>query len=77
MFNIATHNGCITIKNPIKGTHRTFRIKTARSGGLKGSRIAELMVGPDNELSYKGFGFVREDGSIILWKKFRNELFTT
>lgn len=33
------------------------------------------MTGSDNEKSYKGFAFVLPDGQIVLWKRFRNDLF--
>ena len=43
-FAIATHNGEITVHNTKTGGHRTFAIKTARRGGLKGKRILSVLV---------------------------------
>lgn len=63
------HNGRFTIESP-KGGHRTFQIKTAQRGNLKGSRIVSLLIGPDNMSNYKGFGFLQEDG-IRVWNKYR------
>jgi hypothetical protein len=33
--------------------------------------VISHLVGPDNERSYQGFGFVGEDGSIRIWRKAR------
>lgn len=79
-FKIATHNGCITIDNPATGNHRTFRIKTQADDSTfaPGERIVALLDGPDNTSNYLQFGFVKPDGSIILWKRYRNsEVFQT
>ena len=66
MQSILTHNGEITITNPATGGHRTLRIKTAQSGGLKGKRILSLLIGQDNENDYLGIGFVNDD-NIQIW----------
>lgn len=73
-FKIATHNGRITVKNPATGDHRTFRIRTQADDSTfaPGERIVALLTGPDNGTDYQQFGFVKPDGSVILWKKFRN-----
>jgi hypothetical protein len=63
-----THNGEITIANPETGGHRTFKINTARKGGLEGRRIVSLLDGPDNETSYSGFGFAEAAG-VKVWRK--------
>jgi len=65
-------NGTWTIKSPAGG-HRTLRVRTILSeSDLRGSRIVELLVGPDNERDYKGFGFVLSDG-ICVWKRCRSD----
>jgi hypothetical protein len=61
-------NGCYTIQNTVKGTHRTFRVATVRKGSLAGQRIVSLLTGRDNESDYTGFGFVLPDG-IKVWRK--------
>lgn len=72
MESILTHNGKVTVVNPASGDHRTFRVKTqpVDSGFAPGKRVLSLLVGPDNQNDYKGFGFV--DGeSVILWRSKR------
>lgn len=73
-FDIKTHNGYITVVNPKTGNHRTFRIHTQDKEAkfAPGSRVVSLLVGPDNETSYKGFAFV-VDGKVILWKRHRDD----
>jgi len=61
-------NGYYTVKNIEKGTHRTVKISTVRKGKLQGKRIMSLLVGPDNNNNYAGFGFVDND-RVIVWKK--------
>ena len=64
-------NATITIVNKVSGEHRTFRIKTARRGGLKGKQIVELMTGQDNDsdTSYQGFAFADPvRNRLALWK---------
>lgn len=61
-------NGCFTVNNLDKNTHRTVKIHTAK-GKLEGKRIISLLTGPDNNTSYSGFGFVNDDGSIHLWRR--------
>ena len=68
-LNIAVHDCTITLTNPAKGTHRTFKIETVRGGGLDDKRIISLMVGTDNHNDFKGFGFVGEDGIVRVWKR--------
>lgn len=72
VFDVAKHNGCVTIHNPLTGQHRTFRIETElnEESPLKGRRIVSLLVGPDNEADYVGFAFV-EGGFVKVWKRFR------
>lgn len=61
-------NGTFTIVNP-EGQHKTFRIKTQPQDAkfAPGERLLELMVGPDNENSFRGIAFVAENG-IHLWR---------
>lgn len=74
-FNIASHNGTITVENTRRGTHRTFRIRTqpADAQFAPNERILSLLVGPDNTNDYLQIGFVKDDGSVILWRKYRTE----
>jgi hypothetical protein len=72
-FNLGTHNGYITVENPATGGHRTFKVTTAKSGPLEGKRIVSLLSGPDRDdyACWTGFGFVGEDGNVVLWKSYR------
>ena len=67
-FSISTHNGEITVHNTRTGGHRTFMVKTARRGGLKGKRILSVLV---NGSDYEGFAFVGDNGQINVWRRFR------
>jgi hypothetical protein len=76
-FDIAKHNGMVTVHNPATGNHRTFKISTRQSGDLKDKRIVSLLTGPDRE-NYKnwcGFAFVNEDGSVKVWNRFKNTVY--
>jgi hypothetical protein len=77
MFNIETHNGCITIQSAATGDHRTIRIKTQKDDAkfFPGKRLVELLEGPDNTTDYRSFGFILDNGSICLWKKHRSSKF--
>jgi hypothetical protein len=72
-FNVAIHDGIVTIANPQTGQHRTFKIETIRNeeSPLKGKRIVSLLIGPDNGEDYKGFAFAGENG-VTVWKRFRD-----
>lgn len=74
-FDIARHNGRVTISNPQTGQHRTFAITTVtnEASGLHGKRIVALLTGPDNENDYTGFAFADEHGRVTVWKRFRGE----
>lgn len=74
-FDIKTHNGIITVENTVKGTHRTFRIRTQKDDAkfAPGERILSLLVGPDNSNDYQQIAFVKDDGRINLWGKYRTE----
>jgi len=71
---IAQHdisNGIFTLTNTKKGTHRTFQIKTVRSGGFKGKRLLSLLTGADNVTSYTAFAFVTKGGNFVVFKKYQ------
>lgn len=61
-------NGFFTLTFP-DGSHRTFRVRTEPSGGLKGKRTIALLIGPDNSSDYEGFAFL-EDAGPKVWKRF-------
>jgi len=74
---IATHNGTYTVLSKATGEHRTFRIRTQRENAefAAGERIVALLVGSDNEHDYQSFGFVKDDGRIVVWKRHRGGMF--
>lgn len=65
-------NGVKTIQSP-NGEHRTLDISTQKEDAnfAPGKRIISLLVGPNNNADYKGFGFVTDDG-IRVWQKLRS-----
>lgn len=69
--DLVKYNGEITAYNPKTGQHRTFKISTVKKGGLKGQRLLSLLIGNDNETSYKAFARVFDDGTISVWQKYR------
>ena len=74
-FNLATHNGVITVENTVRGTHRTFQIKTQKADAkfAPGERILSLLTGPDNTSSYTQIAFVKDDGRVYLWRRYQTE----
>lgn len=76
-FQVATHNGIITIKSRTTGEHRTLRIHTQPKDAkfAAGERVAEILSGSDNTSDYRGFAFVKSDGSVHLWKKYQDSDF--
>jgi hypothetical protein len=66
---ITTHNGTFTVKNPKTGNHRTFQVRTAKGGKLKGKRIISLLIGPDNTADYLGIGFATDQGAKV-WNRY-------
>jgi hypothetical protein len=56
-FNIATHNGIITILNPATGEHRTVKISTAKGG----TRWVYILSGPNNESDWTSFGRIKHE----------------
>ena len=73
MDSIFTHNGTITMENPETGNHRTIRIKTQKEDSrfAAGERIVSLLNGCDNEQDYVQFAFIKADGRVIVWKRYR------
>ncbi len=68
---LISHNGTFTINSP-KGQHRTFRIKTAKHGRMKGMRILSLLTGPDNTANFEGFANVTDDGeNFYVWRTYQ------
>jgi len=63
-------DGVVTAKLT-NGKHFTYRLSSVRRGALDGKRIVELMIGPDNEHSFKAWGFIDEDARIRMWKRFQ------
>jgi hypothetical protein len=73
-WSIWTHNGCVTIKSPTSGNHRTFRVRTQAKDAefAPGERVLGLLTGPDNEWDFDNFAFVKTNPNrIVLWKRFR------
>lgn len=66
--------GCVTIRNPKTGNHRTFRIRRQPDDAkfAPGQRIVSLLTGPDNEADYTGFAFLTDAGHLCMWKKYRD-----
>ena len=73
-FEVASHNGIITVKSLATGDHRTVRVRTQPKDSkfAPGERVAQLLVGSDNTSSYKAFAFIGEDGTVRLFSKNRD-----
>jgi Family of unknown function (DUF6011) len=73
-FDLAVHNGMVTMRNPATGDHRTFRIATQADDAAfaHGKRIVSLLSGPDRDdpADWRAFGFA-EDGRVKVWSRFR------
>jgi len=65
-------NGTYTLVNE-EGVHKTFLVKTQKKDArfAAGERMVSLLTGTDNESSYKGFAFVKDDDRILVWRKKR------
>ena len=72
---ILTHNGTITMRNPATGNHRTIQIKTQKADDsfMPGERIASLLNGHNNETDYVQFAFVKPNGRVIVWRRYRGD----
>ena len=70
LYNLATHNGKITVLNKATGNHRTFGVRTQPKDAnfAPNRRVVALLTGKDNERDYTSFGFVEHDGSIRLFR---------
>lgn len=70
-------DGTYTIVNPKTGGYRTLRITSDTSWMSTpppaGTRIAQYLMGPDNETSFKGFGFIAPTGEVRVWKSSQAE----
>ena len=76
VWNVATHNGWVTIENPETGRHRTFQVETisdeASAEYMRGKRVVRLLTGPDRDNDTTGFAFVSPEGQVQVWKRFRS-----
>lgn len=54
------------------GSYFTFKVETVTKGALIGKRIISFLSGPDNTTDFTGFAFLNADGTVALWKRFRN-----
>ncbi len=74
--NMFTHDGCVTMRNPATGGHRTVRVRTQPEDAkfAPGSRVLSLLVGSDNESSYQGFGFLNGE-RVNVYRKHRGSAF--
>ena len=71
-FDIATHNGKITLQNPRTLNHKTFRVWTERwkrNGIETRPRVLSLKVGNEK---WQPFAFVDNDGGVRVWRRFRD-----
>lgn len=70
---VRVFNGRYTVTSPT-GAHRTFEISTQPEGAsfAPGKRIVSLLEGPDNNLDYRGFGFINDHG-VTVWRSKRGE----
>jgi hypothetical protein len=75
VFDVRRHDATVTLTSPRTGEHRTFRIRTVRSGDLEGKRVVELLSGPDNGSDYRAFAFVSiqgpQVGRIFVWNRYK------
>lgn len=90
-FNIATHNGFITVVSNKTGQHRTVRIRTEewiqrdRDGNVihddcgepvkKAVRTVGLLTGQCNESDYTNFAMIADRGQVVLFRKNRDSEF--
>jgi hypothetical protein len=70
--NLATYNGRVTVENPVTGEHRVFEVRTQplTARFAPGKRVVSLLKGRGLR-DETAFGFVLDDGSVRLWRKFR------
>lgn len=70
-FDLSTHNGIITIRNPVTGNHRTVKIKTSSEWD---KRWVMLLVDPDNTSDYQSFARVI-NGVAVPFRKLDDDSF--
>ena len=63
-------DGEFTVSSP-KGSHRTFRVKTMAQDSkfAPGEQTIALLIGADNENSYRSFAFLKEGGMRVYRKQ--------
>lgn len=64
-------DGFYTVVIP-DGSHRTFRLRTIKKGQMKGARLIGYLRGSCNETQYAYFAFLRGDGNVAIWKRYRD-----
>jgi len=77
-FNLATHNGFVSMLSKRTGEHRTFRIWTQSQDCefMPERRLVGLLSGPDNSTDYVAFGVLSKSGDAIhLWKRHKDSEF--
>jgi hypothetical protein len=75
-FSIRTHNGTITVNNPATGNYRMFRVRTQaeKARFAAGERVVSVKDSSTDE-NWRAFGFVNDDGEVVVWKKFRGTVY--
>jgi hypothetical protein len=76
-YDLRSHNGIITMRNPTTDGHRTIKIYTQPEDAefAPGMRILSLLTGPDNTSDYQDFGFVIvRDNEVraVPWRRYRD-----
>jgi hypothetical protein len=68
-YNLLTHNGIITMRNPATGNHRTVRITTQGKDEkfAPGQRILSLLTGPDKWIPFAFVGVRDFSPTVNVW----------
>jgi len=76
VFSIRTHNGAITVNNPATGNYRIFRVRTQGDHDrfAPGKRVVSVKDSSADR-GWRSFGFVNEDGAVVVWSKFRGTVY--
>ena len=69
-FNIATHNGIITIRNPKTGQHRTVKIVTSTPDGSTYDKKVRWARELQDSNFWRSFAVVNQDGIAMPFRKF-------
>ena len=69
-FDIATHNGIITIRNPATGQHRTVKVVTSTPDGETHDKKVRWARELQAECVWKSFAIVTVDGKCLPFRKF-------